>query len=261
MEKKETRKPLIKVHKDDVRKHFRESSKTLESEIEKGFLRKKRPYRVLKGTTKGNEVSQILQQMRGKYLIGKAASKIGKEIDLTHIPKRDMYSACQLGWDGMLYNKQFVEKTLDKVVKAKKPNLSTYKELMGYLGNYIIGHKVITRYCNQFIDDSDISKAEEYYKGIKKQVDTIDDSIADKPRLYPHELNAIKRRHGVIPMFRKHQAPILYNKNGTPIKLLDLYDIDELIAEFESSNRGKNAIWRGAKTKAFKEWMQTRTGG
>ncbi len=255
----EKKKLPIGIHKKDVRKDFREPSEALKGEVEKGLIKRKRPYRIGDDPT---DASETLQQMRGKYILGKIGSKMGYEIDLTKIPKGDMFSACRLSFDGMKYNKKIVEAGINAVSKMKKPSLMLYHKILSPLGNFIIGHKVLSKYCTDkgadYLKPGELTQAEGFYRSMKQHIETIDVSMVDEPRLYHHTLTSIKRKHGVIPQPRKHQAPILYNIDGRPVKFLDLFSIDELIAEYEATHWDKNAIWRGAKTKAFKEWLQTR---
>ena len=257
-----TKKP-ISVHKDDVRKHFREASKTLIKEIEKGDIKRKTPTRVISEPKGGAKVSQTMQQMRGKYILGKLGSKLAHEIDLTHVKKSDMFSACRLSFDGMKYNKKIVEAGINAVSKAKKPSMQLYHKILSPLGNFIIGYKVLSKYCigknKDFIKSNELAQSESFYKSMKTHVEAIDVAMVDEPRLYHATLTNIKRKHGVKEPAKKHQAPVLYNVDGRPIKYYDLFDMDEMIAEYEATHWDKNAIWRGAKTTAFKKWLNQRT--
>lgn len=254
------KKPILAVHKQDARKDYREAGEVLKSEIEKGYVKRKKPMRVL---DEPKDASQTLQQMRGKYILGKLGSKLASEIDLTHINKGDMFSACRLGWDGMKYNKKIVDTGIQATTKAKKPTLRLYHKILSPLGNFIIGYKVLSKYCTgknkDFIKTNELAEAKAFYESMKTHIEAIDVGMVDEPRIYKHHLTSIKRKHGVKEQPKKHQAPVLYNVDGRPIKFHNLFSIDELIAEYEATHWGKNAIWQGAKTKAFKDWIVTRT--
>ncbi len=249
--------PLIKVHKKDIREKFRESSEFLEEEIKKKGIKKKRPIRVI-DLAREKDISASLQAMRGQYIASKLGSKMDIKLDSTLIPIRDLYSTCRLGFDGMKYNKKLVENKIKVITEIDKPSMKVYQSLLSPLGNFIIGHKVLKHYCPKFISHKDLEKSKKYYEKVKIEVNTIDMTLVDEPKVYHHDLTSKKRIYGVLPKPKKYQAPVLYNVDGKPVRYRDLVNMDELIDEYEASHWKKHALWRGSKTKAFREWLNLR---
>ncbi|MCP4762585.1 MAG: hypothetical protein GY870_12465 [archaeon] len=248
---------MVKTHKDDVReKAYKEPSEILLKEIIKGNIKSKRPIKVIHGG-KTKKPHELLQALRGQYLLGKAGAALSKKLEDIVLDRRDMYSVCQLGYDGVLKNSKNAQDKFDILMAQKKPTLRKYEDLMSPLGNMIIGYKVLKHNCvdKGLLETNRLEKAKKGYDSLKKHIETIDVAMVDVPKLYQHELSSIKRKHGVIPMARKNQSPIRYNIEGKAMKYVDLFDIDELIADYEYKNRGKHAVWRGAKTKAFIDWL------
>lgn len=207
--------------------------------------------------------SDVLKTLRTDYLLGKIAKLMSLKVEETAVSKKDMFSGCRLAYDGIQENKDEVNNTMKELLE--KPTIANYDKAMSPLGNMIIGYKVLKHYCQPYIKPDEYQKAETYYKQKKKEFETIDEAFlteankhireGEEQVLYKHQLNRIKRLHGVIPQLKRHLAPVLYNIKGRPIKYVDLFDIDELIAEFEFKHPEKFAVHHGKETKAFRDWL------
>ena len=102
---------MVKTQKGDVRKKvFQEPSEALLREIIKGDIPSKRPIKVISGAKKQHEV---LQALRGQYLLGKAGAAMSQKLDEIALDRREMYSVCQLGYDGVLRNARLTQEKFD----------------------------------------------------------------------------------------------------------------------------------------------------
>lgn len=244
---------------EDLRE-FTVPSETLEKERAKG-LKKKTPYKIIDvKKISSTDPSSLLQSMRGHYLLQKLADTAKEKFESTDVPKPDMFSACNLSYDGVIQNGQIVNKMIKDLTKLKEPSLDAYTDLMSPLGNMIIGHKILKHYCHEFIEPNKLGEIQDYYSKVKQEIEVLDESLVDEPKTYHTDLTHIKRAHGVKEFAKVHQPPILYNIEGRGVRFVDLFTIDQLIAQYEAKHWGKSAIWQGAKTKAFEKWIDQYKG-
>lgn len=207
-------------------------------------------YQELKGLHKAPP-HKLFKALQSQYLLNKIVKTQQERLGSSVITENDMFRACQLGYNGM--------KELRDVINEKVDNIGTsiseeaYRDMVIPLGNFIIGYKVISNYCNKYLEPNEINYAKEYYGGMKQRIK----DFSNKVRWMGTSGDAAMfKQHGVSPL-PKTKPEIIYNINRKGISSLEEYVLKDFIKEYESKT-GKNAFWKGAKTEAFKSFLRVK---
>lgn len=194
-------------------------------------------------------VHKLFKAYQSQYLLTKIVKKQAERLKSTIVNESDMFRACNLGYEGM---KQLKDDVNDNIANLSQDiSLKQYKDIIIPLGNFIISHKVLKNYCNDYLDIDKLNEAKIYYADMKEKIATLDDDIIEE-----EYIPSLLKDYGVMPDITRRTPSLIFNVEGKPILNIEQFTLREAIKDYEARYKNKNAFWRGAKTQPFIRFLQ-----